>query len=326
MLSRVAETIYWLARYVERAENMARLLRVNGQLVMDTPRGVNPGWEPLIDIIGLDESFSDCCKEANERNVVRYLIGSGDVPGSILYSLGVARENARTVREILPRAAWEALNELHWYAKDNVQNGVSKKGRDHYLEEIISGSQRLQGVFASVMYRDDAHRFLRIGRSLERADMTTRIIDVRSTDLFDEDQIESRTLDALQWISVLKSLSGYQSYRRVRETRVRRSEVLAFLLHDPAFPRSVAHCLNAVEEAVGGLNNGQRVLRKLRTVARKTRALEVEDLSRHDLHTFVDEVQRGVMRVHEELARTYFLLQYDTSQSQTQSQTQAATA
>ncbi len=324
MLSRVAETIYWLARYIERAENTARLLRVNAQLVMDTPRGVNPGWEPLIEIIGLGDSFSDCCREPNERNVVRYLIGGSDIPGSILYSLAAARESARTVREILPRNAWEVLNELHWYAKDNVQSGVSKKGRDHYLEEIIKGSQTLQGVFASVMYRDEAHHFLRIGRSLERADMTTRIIDVRSTDLFDEDQIESRTLDALQWISVLKSLSGYQSYRRVREARVRRSEVLTYLLQDVAFPRSVAHCLNGVEEAVGGLGNGQRVLRKLRTVARKTRALNVENLSRQDLHTFVDDVQRGVMRVHDELARSYFLLQYDSSQMQTQ--TQVATA
>jgi len=318
MLSRVAETIYWLGRYVERAENTARLLRVNAQLVMDTPRGVSPGWEPLIQIAGLQGSFADCCDEANERNVVRYLIGAGDVPGSILFSLGAARENARTVREILPRSAWESLNELYWYSRDHVQQGVSKKGRDAYLDEVIRGSQQLQGVFASVMYRDDAHRFLRIGRSLERADMTTRIIDVRSTDLFDEEQIETQTLDALQWISVLKSLSGYQAYRRVRETRVRRSEVLAFLLQDPAFPRSVAHCLNGVEESIGGVGNGQRVLRRLRTVIRKTGSLNVAKLSRQDLHQFLDDVQLGVMRVHEEVANTYFLLQYDTSQSQSQ--------
>jgi len=222
------------------------------------------------------------------------------------------------VREILPRSAWESLNELYWYSRDHVQQGVSKKGRDAYLDEVIRGSQQLQGVFASVMYRDDAHRFLRIGRSLERADMTTRIIDVRSTDLFDEEQIETQTLDALQWISVLKSLSGYQAYRRVRETRVRRSEVLAFLLQDPAFPRSVAHCLNGVEESIGGVGNGQRVLRRLRTVIRKTGSLNVAKLSRQDLHQFLDDVQLGVMRVHEEVANTYFLLQYDTSQSQSQ--------
>lgn len=316
MLSRVAETVYWLGRYVERAENIARLLRVNAQLVLDTPRGVSPGWEALVHITGQKESFDDCCKEANERNVVSYLIGTIENPGSMLYSLSMARENARTVREILPRSAWEVVNELHWYAKEHAQKGVSKKGRDDYLDEIIGGSQRLVGLFGSVMYRDESFHFLRIGRDLERADMTTRIVDVRSTDLFDEEQIETRTLDALQWISVLKSLSGYQSYRRVCETRIRRTEVLRFLLQDPAFPRSVVHSLDAVEESVGNVDHGERVMRRLRGVARGIRLLKVEKLSRDELHKACDEIQQGVMQVHDELARSYFLLQYDSSQTQ----------
>lgn len=320
MLSRVAETLYWFARYVERAENTARMLRVNAQLVLDTPKGISPGWEALVEIAGLKASFSACCQEANERNVVRYLIGTSDNPGSILHSLSMARENARTVREILPRSAWEAVNELHWYAKEHANSGVSKKGRDDYLDEIIGGSQRLAGIFGSVMYRDEAHDFLRIGRDLERADMTTRILDVRSTDLFDEEQIQSRTLDALQWISVLQSLSGYQSYRRIYDTRIRRAEVLRFILQDPLFPRSVVHGLDAVEESVGRLGHGERVMRRLRAVARKTQLLKVEQLSRGDLHEVCDEIQLGIIHVHDELARSYFLLHYSTSQEQVQVQ------
>jgi uncharacterized alpha-E superfamily protein len=319
MLSRVAENIYWLSRYVERAENTARLLRVNAQLVLDTPRGVSPDWEGLVEIAGLGDSFSECCKDPGERDVVRFLIGTVDTPGSMLSSLAMARENTRTVREVMPRSAWEALNELFLYAKEHAQQGISKKGRDDYLNVIIAGSQRLVGLFGSVMYRDDAYHFLRIGRNLERADMTSRILDVRSTDLFDEDQIESRTLDALQWISVLKSLSGYQMYRRICETRVRRAPVLHFLLQDLAFPRSVTHCLDTVEESIANIGHGgERAMRRLRSVARKARQLNVDDVSRHELHAFIDEIQHGVMQVHDELARSYFLLQYDTSQAQAQ--------
>ncbi len=313
MLSRVAETLYWLARYIERAENTARLLKVNAQLVLDTPRGVTPGWDALIGIVGMQDQFSNCCEEPNERNVVKYLIGTIENPGSILGSLAAARENARTVREILPRSAWEQINELHLYAKDNAMHGVSKKGRDEYLDEIIGGSQRLGGLFGSVMYRDEGFHFLRIGRNLERADMTTRILDVRSTDLFDEEQIESRTLDALQWISVLKSMSGYQIYRRTMQTRVSRSPALAFMLKDPHFPRSVIHCLYVLEESVGGFGTGDGVMRRLRSVARKITNLETDDLSQQALHDFLDDIQLGIERVHDALSRTYFLHQYDTS-------------
>jgi len=313
MLSRVAETLYWLARYIERAENTARLLRVNAQLVLDTPRGVTPGWDALIGIIGMDQQFSECCDQPNERNVVKYLIGTYENHSSILGSLSAARENARTVREILPRSAWEVINELHLFAKDNLQQGISKKGRDHYLDEIIGGSQRLGGLFGSVMYRDEGFHFLRIGRNIERADMTTRILDVRSTDLFDEEQIESRTLDALQWISVLKSMSGYQIYRRTVQTRVSRSPALTFILKDPHFPRSVIHCLYVLEESIGGFGTGDGVMRQLRSVARKIRKLETEDLSQQALHDFLDDVQLGIVHVHDALSRTYFLHQYDTS-------------
>lgn len=317
MLSRVAETIYWLARYVERAENTARLLQVNAQLVLDA-RGLAPAWESLVEITGQKEDFDRHCEESSETNVVRYLIGTIDNSGSILFALAMARENARTVREILPRNAWEVINELHWFAREHARQGVSKKGRDVYLAKIVAEAQRLSGVFATVLYRDEAYHFLRIGYNLERTDMTTRILDVRSTDLFDEEQIESRTLDALQWISVLKSLSGYQSYRRVCSTRIRRSEVLRFLIQDSAFPRSVAHTLDAVEETVGYLGNEKSILRQLRRLARRTRSLKLDSAKRKELHDFYDEIQIGVMQTHDLLAKTYFLLQYGSSQQQEQ--------
>lgn len=306
MLSRVAENVYWLARYVERAENTARMLRVNTRLVLDTPKGVNPGWEPLLTISGLDEAFAECCDSATERSVVKFLIGETSNPGSIVNSLEAARENMRTVREMLPRSAWEKLNELHIYAKENAQKGISKRGRDEYLDEIITGSQHFTGLLNSVMYRDQAYHFIRIGRSLERADMTTRIIDVRSTDLLEEAQVESRSLDAIQWISVLKSLSGYQSYRRHKDIRINRSEVLQYLFLDELFPRSVMHCHAAVEESVSLLPNSDKSIHALRVMQKTIQRIKTETISQSELHDVIDIVQLNIMDIHLALEAAYF--------------------
>ena len=307
MLSRVAENIYWLSRYVERAENTARLVRVNSHLVLDTPSGITPGWKPLVDITGLSDEFHSVEREANERNIVRFLIGDANNPGSILSSLIAARENCRTVRDVLPRSSWERLNELYLFARENVQAGLTKSGRDRFLDEIISGSQRITGLLGSVMYRDEAYFFSRIGRNLERADMTTRIIDVRSTDLFPEDLLESRSLDTLQWISVLRSMSGYQTYRRHVAIRVSRPAVLQFLFLNPHFPRSFLHCVEAVGESIARLDENSPVVRRINAQKRMLRRIDIGEMSQASLHEFIDDLQLGIMGVHQTLAQTYFL-------------------
>jgi len=306
MLSRVAENIYWLSRYVERAENTARLVRVNSHLVLDTPRGITPGWEPLVDITGLSAAFHSIEREPSERNVVRFLIGDAQNPGSILSSLAAARENCRTVRDVLPRSSWEKLNELYLFAKENIQSGLTKGGRDAFLDGIISGSQQIVGLLGSVMYRDEAWHFARIGRNLERADMTTRIIDVRSTDLFPDDLLESRSLDTLQWISVLRSMSGYQIYRRHVAIRVSRADVLEFLFHEPRFPRSFLHCIEAVDESIDTLENSSAALRGIRALKRTLRQTSVGEMTQASLHEFIDELQIGITNLHSALAETYF--------------------
>jgi len=310
MLSRVAETIYWAGRFIERAENTARLVRVNSHLVLDTPKGISPGWEPLIWITGLEQQFFETYKDTTERNVVKFLISDLHNPSSILSSLINARENCRTVREILPRTAWEKLNELYLFAKEEAQSGLTKKGRDEYLDGIITGSQQLNGLLATIMYRDEGWHFLRIGRSLERADMTTRILDVRSTDLLpDADELfESRSLESVQWIGILKSLSAYSIYRRKVQVRVSRTPVLKFLFHDTLFPRALAHCISSVEESVGTLAHNAVPLKSLRKLELKLRRKNLEKLNQDELHAFIDELQLAILRFHSVLEKQYFLL------------------
>jgi uncharacterized alpha-E superfamily protein len=156
------------------------------------------------------------------------------------------------------------------------------------------------------MYRDEAWHFARIGRNLERADMSTRIIDVRSTDLFPDDLLESRSLDTLQWISVLRSLSGYQNYRRHVAIRVSRAEVLEFLFHNSLFPRSFMHCIDAVDESIAHLENADAALRGIRAVKRTLRQTNVGEMTQASLHEFIDELQIRIMQLHTYLAKTYF--------------------
>jgi len=270
------------------------------------PKGIDPGWEPLIHINGLEEGFHQCCNEMNERNIVRFLISDKNNPSSILSSLTAARENCRTVREIMPRSVWETLNEMYIFVKENMQKGLGKKGRDEYLEDIISRAQQLAGLIASEMYRDPAYHFMRIGRNLERADMTSRIIDVRSTDLFGDEEIESRSLDASQWISVLSSVSAYQIYRRHKRVRVQRSESLDLLIRDSQFPRSIMFSLLAVEESLCACRNDKLTLRSIRNLQRLLTSVSLEVLSQTDLHELIDNIQLEIIKIHQALEIGFF--------------------
>jgi uncharacterized alpha-E superfamily protein len=307
MLSRVAENIYWLARYIERAENTARIVSVNAILLLDLPKGIAPGWEPLVAISGGEEAYLKRHKEYGERAVLRFLIGDPDNPGSILSSLRAARENCRTIRDIVPREAWEQINELFLYARDNVQEGLTKRGRHGFLKRIILGSQTITGMLAGTMNHDQGYHFLRMGRNLERADMTTRILDVRSANLLPQDTAELHPFDNIQWMSVLKSLTAYQMYRRSEQARIHRDNVLRFLLLNRDFPRAFLHCVEVVKKSAHDLPGNDGVLRVIGRLKRQVTGSEVERLDQAALHRFMDELQIDLGDLHNELAGAWFL-------------------
>ena len=306
MLSRVAENIYWMARYIERAENTARLVSVNAFLLLDLPRGVIPEWEPLIYITGSESDYESKQKDYNERSVVRYLIGNTSNPSSILSSLQYARANIRSVREALPRTAWEQLTELYLYAKDNVQTGISKNGRHTYLKRIIEGSQLLVGCLNATMIHDEAYHIMRIGRHLERADMTTRIVDVRSANLLPPNTTELQPFQTIQWMSVLNSLSAYHMYRKRMHSQVIRRDVLQFLLKDEQFPRSFYYGLMAVKEGLDKMPNNSLPLNTLQTLAHKVRRKNVTNLKQGNLHEFLDQLQQDLNKLHNSINQAYF--------------------
>ncbi|HEX4023264.1 MAG TPA: alpha-E domain-containing protein [Steroidobacteraceae bacterium] len=319
MLARTVENVYWLARYLERAENTARLISVNTHLLLDLPVGIAPGWLPLVDITGNRVLFDSAYRGTEERDVVQFLIADRANPGSIVTSLEMARENARTLRDVLPAEAWEELNRFFMGFSEELPSGLSRRTRFDFLKRSVLMSQTLTGMLEGTMSRNEAHTFMLLGRNLERADMSSRIIDVRSAQLLPADVPELRPFDAIQWMSVLRSLSGYEMYRLGRRTRVNRADVLEFVLRDEQFPRACLLCLRQMELCLHGLPHSAGARSALALTCGFLAAADLGALDQPGLHELIDKVQLHITAVHDEIAGTYFPRE-DRPMTQRQSQ------
>jgi len=325
MLSRVAQNIYWMARQIERAEDTARIINVNTNLLLDLPRNTTFGWLPLIFIVGAEKLFfeKDPNRLADETAVVKFLISDRDNPGSIISSLAAARENLRTTRDTVPQDAWEQVNGLYIFARDHVP---TRRGRFEFMRRVIHGAQQINGMLSGAMSRTAAYDFVRLGHYLERADMTTRILDVRSANLLSHaSQTQTQTsmqtqapipatreeqdpFESIQWMSVLKSLSAYQMYRQQIRLRVGGPDVLRFLLQDESFPRAVSFCLKQLEICLQELPKNVTPVTGIAALKQRLGAATVPDLAHeHEaLHEFIDNLQIGFGELHERIAAAYF--------------------
>jgi uncharacterized alpha-E superfamily protein len=306
MLSRVANNLYWLARYLERAENTARLINVNSHLLLDLPTKVKLGWEPIVDILSFRDKFYESYQVVDEKNVINFMVVDKNNPGAILTSLKSARENARTIKEIIPREAWEQINALYLFVTENQKDAFTRRSRYAYLNKIILANQTITGLLAGTMSHDEAYAFMRIGRHLERADMSTRIIDVRSATLLSEIESELPAFSNIQWMGVLKSMTAYQMYRREVRVRVNREDVLAFLLTDSRFPRSLVHAIEQIEHAVTELPHSKDTVEKTSRVKSYLLNAKPATLKQEKLHEFIDDIQLGIIEIDKQIEDSYF--------------------
>jgi uncharacterized alpha-E superfamily protein len=310
MLSRVAESVYWLARYLERAEDTARLISVNSHLLLDFPKATRLGWSTLVTITGSDDVFDKYYEERDEVSVLNFLCGDRRYSGSIISSLTAARENLRTTRDVMPQRIWEEVNQVYLAVSQQAESGINPRNRDVFLNRVIRSCEAVNGMIAGTLSYTQTRTFLMIGRQIERADMTTRIIDVRSANLLPKNSDDFTPFETLQWVSVLKSLTGFQMYRQHVRLRVRGPDVLRFLLQDQEFPRAVACCIS-------------RISRELDTLPGSTRALAAADhclvhLTEADvsllavepekLHQYIDDIQLDISQLHDQIADTWFRL------------------
>jgi uncharacterized alpha-E superfamily protein len=242
----------------------------------------------------------------DEKSVINFMVVDKNNPSSIVATLMAARENARTVKEIIPREAWEQINGLYLFATENKNDAFTRRSRYSYLNKIILANQTITGMLAGTMTQDEGYAFMRIGRNLERADMSTRIIDVRSASLLSDIDSELPAFNNIQWMGVLKSMTAYQMYRREVRVRINRKDVLTFLLTDPRFPRSLIHALEQVERSVSELPHCKEIVAKTASVKKLLLNSKPAILKQDKLHEFIDDIQLGLVEIDTEVDNVYF--------------------
>lgn len=312
MLARVAERVYWFGRYMERVENIARIINVNSNLLFDLPAGTNIGWKILIEIVGSEQEFLQKYSNYDERSVMRHLISDPANPNSLVSSLNQARENARTTREILPTEAWERVNKLHLFVKESIADSLARKNRFFMLQETIAISQQLTGLLSSTMSNNHAYDFIRIGRNLERADMSTRIIDMGGANLLphmldnDKQSEAVKIYQSILWMHILISLSAYQMYRQHIQSRVTGFEVVRYIFSDEEFPRAVTHCLNEIQSCLNKLPRGTKLKKDIQGINQKINDVNVDKLLKKGLSNFIDRLQIDLAALHNRIAANWF--------------------
>lgn len=309
MLSRVAERLYWMARYLERAENTARMVTAFNHLALDMPRQGCLSWRGLVDITGNGAVFEARYPEYTETDVIRFLLGDPENPGSILHCLTRARENVRTTRDRVPTEVWETVNELHLHARYKLDTGEGKRGRYRYLSQIRDRCQQITGMLAGTMSHDQGYEFIRAGRNLERADMTSRLLDVGAVGLLarGDEADGAGAMEGLLWMHVLRSLSAFQMYRQHVRRRINPADVLRYLIQDTQFPRAIAHALGEVEGSLARLPRGDLPLRLALQVKRHALEADIEPLlEARVLHRFIDDLQQEMGDLHGLISNTWF--------------------
>jgi uncharacterized alpha-E superfamily protein len=301
MLSRVAERCYWLARYLERAENSARLTRVYSNLLLDLPASTQLGWEVVLDIAGIEPPEAG----ADDKAMLTSLLSDRNNPSALLSSLAMARENARTTRDVLPTEAWRSMNELYLFARERLPKASQARQRNAVLSELVEQAQCITGLLAGTMSHGNAYQFMRLGRHLERADMTTRTIDTAAAVLL-TGRSELMQFDNSLWMAVLRCLSAYQAYRQFVRRRIYSDEVIRFLVLDADFPRTVRYCAQDARVALAGLPRSEVPLQRTENFVARLASLSIDSDDAQALHQLMDDLQLEIARINESVVATWF--------------------
>jgi len=312
MLSRIADSMFWLARYIERAEDTARILDVTYHALLEQAQHpYRLRWDALIAMAGEESRFRQLHREANALSVFEFLAFNHDNPSSIVQCITKARENARTIRDRISREMWEDINGLYLTVTGFNAAEQIAIGPHRFCEKIKFGSHRFHGVTDATLPHDESWEFLRIGWSLERAEMTARLVDVQYHTLLDAASTVSPP-DNHQWMAVLKSVGAYEAYHRQYHASIEPERVAQLLILHPQHPRSIRFTIQEVQaglRAISGTgpgsyaNEAERLTGKLLERLRYDR---IEEIFRQGLHSYLNELLRMCEAIGEDIARTYF--------------------
>ncbi len=316
LLSRVAESLFWLGRYVERAENTARLLDVtyHGRLepFHVEVAGATNTWSALVSTLGLTAEYEAEHGEVNEAGVIRFLTEDRGAPSSIVSALASARENARSVRDFLSSEAWVAINRLYHSAAQRNYHLIMADGLYDFCDLVRQGAQLFHGTAESTSLHDEGWHWLQTGVFLERADMVTRIVDSKYHLLLESPSEVGEPFDNYQWSALLRSLSGFEAYRRTHVGGINAPSVIEFLLLDARFPRSLRACIDGLYASLDQATDGAEPRHRnkplrLVTDMRNRLQYETEDsLIESGLHQFAIYTQSQLGEVTAGLAGAFF--------------------
>lgn len=313
MLSRVAESIYWMSRYIERAENVARFIAVNLNLNLDLPGDADHQWMPLVVTSGDHVQFLDRYGVATKQNVIRFLTFDRQNPNSIMSCLRAARENARAVRESISAEMWEHINRFYLLIRESGAEQAANEDSYEFFDQIRVSGQHFMGVTDATMTHGEGWHFCRLGRTIERADKTSRILDVKYFILLPSPEDVGTPYDDIQWSALLRSASALEMYRQ-RHGRIDPASVVQFLVLDREFPRAVLYCLTKANaslhaisgSAVGGFaNRAEQELGQLRSELAYASAAQI---IKRGLHEFVDDLQTRLNVVGEAIWEDFLAL------------------
>ena len=314
MLSRVADSLYWMARYIERAENNARFIDVDLQMSLDAPITFSEQWEPLVAITGNVEAFEERYRTPSRENVIRFLTVDRDNPNSIVSAVMKARENARSVREAISSDVWEQVNAFYLLVSSASAERLAINDSYKFFADIKRFSHLTAGVADNTMSHGEAWNFMQLGRMIERADNTSRLLDVKYFMLLPSAEDVGSAIDEMQWSILLRSATALEMYRR-RHGTITPANVIDFLLLDTEFPRAILFCLLMAEQSLHGIsgtrlgtfsNLAERRIGQLRSELAYS---QVSEIISQGLHEFLDNFQSQLNAAGEAITATFFALQ-----------------
>jgi uncharacterized alpha-E superfamily protein len=310
LLARYAECIFWLARYVERVENLARILDVNETFSRDRTGGHD--WRPILHLNSDTDRFLDQYAEVSADAVLRFYVSDTENPTSIVRTVRAARENARTLRPLISTEMWVQLNKFHSRMSALPEEALRPENRTTLFAEIKEACQTHTGITEGTFFRDQGWHFYHLGRYIERADQTTRLLDIKYHLLLPRASDVGSPLDVSQWHALLRSASGYHAYLRIHSGLITPARVAGFLLLNRRFPRSVFLCVRNVETLLTDLKSryrlrsGNRAAEELDGMRAALSTLTIQDVISQGLHEFLDLIQRQLIAITNDLAAEFF--------------------
>ncbi len=314
MLSRVADAIYWMNRYIERAENYARFMDVNFNLGLELPPDFPEQWKPLIVTTGDYSLYMSLNEKVEKRKVIYFLGFDPENPNSVYSCIVKARENARTIRPEITKEVWGQINSLYFLVKNGLEKKLWQKSdpRDFFLR-VKTGCQLFYGIVDATISRTLAWHFGNMGQLIERADKTSRVLDVKYHMLLPGPEEIGSPLDLIQWAALLKSVSAYDMYRK-KMGKLNPVWISDFLILNKLFPRAILSCLIHAEQSLniitgGNQDQSNKAEKQLGLLRSQLEYTDINDIFKEGLHEFLDNFQLQLNGVSGSINDSFFSIE-----------------